>query len=177
MIASNIMYVVGQYPRFLRIHWRFLKTGGATRFHAGGSASCNRCGCAVVNKLFEFMRERYPGVQEMVRAAPSARRRQVCTTDRTTAARAQSCETFLKIAKKCRRKFITIQMGETKPFIEEILERMAEIMSDLEHKEIYVFYEALATIIQVLQTLATRLLRSPSPALLSRSWSRMSGRS
>ena len=33
VIASNIMYVVGQYPRFLRDHWRFLKT--------------------VVNKLFE----------------------------------------------------------------------------------------------------------------------------
>lgn len=35
IVASNIMYVVGQYPRFLRAHWRFLKT--------------------VVNKLFEFM--------------------------------------------------------------------------------------------------------------------------
>lgn len=29
------MYIVGQYPRFLRAHWKFLKT--------------------VVNKLFEFM--------------------------------------------------------------------------------------------------------------------------
>lgn len=35
IIASNIMYIVGQYPRFLRAHWKFLKT--------------------VVNKLFEFM--------------------------------------------------------------------------------------------------------------------------
>ncbi|CAJ2633415.1 unnamed protein product [Trifolium pratense] len=35
VIASNIMYVVGQYPRFLRAHRKFLKT--------------------VVNKLFEFM--------------------------------------------------------------------------------------------------------------------------
>ncbi|CAB4067879.1 XPO1 [Lepeophtheirus salmonis] len=26
IIASNIMYIVGQYPRFLRAHWRFLKT-------------------------------------------------------------------------------------------------------------------------------------------------------
>jgi hypothetical protein len=33
VIASNIMYVVGQYPRFLRAHWKFLRT--------------------VVNKLFE----------------------------------------------------------------------------------------------------------------------------
>lgn len=36
-------YVVGQYPRFLRNHWKFLKT--------------------VVNKLFEFMHETHPGVQ------------------------------------------------------------------------------------------------------------------
>nr|GMD56609.1 protein EXPORTIN 1A-like isoform X2 [Ipomoea batatas] len=43
VIASNIMYVVGQYPRFLRAHWKFLKT--------------------VVNKLFEFMHESHPGVQ------------------------------------------------------------------------------------------------------------------
>jgi len=40
IIASNIMYVVGQYPRFLRAHWRFLKT--------------------VVNKLFEFMHGKLP---------------------------------------------------------------------------------------------------------------------
>ena len=46
VIASNIMYVVGQYPRFLRMHWRFLKT--------------------VVKKLFEFMHEKYEGVQDMV---------------------------------------------------------------------------------------------------------------
>lgn len=47
VIASNIMYIVGQYPRFLRANWRFLKT--------------------VVNKLFEFMRETHPGIQDMVR--------------------------------------------------------------------------------------------------------------
>ena len=41
IIASNIMYIVGQYPRFLRAHWRFLKT--------------------VVNKLFEFMHETHEG--------------------------------------------------------------------------------------------------------------------
>ena len=46
VIASNIMYIVGQYPRFLQAHWQFLKT--------------------VVNKLFEFMHETHPGVQDMV---------------------------------------------------------------------------------------------------------------
>ena len=42
--ASNIMYVVGQYPRFLNNHWKFLKT--------------------VVKKLFEFMHESFEGVQD-----------------------------------------------------------------------------------------------------------------
>jgi exportin-1 len=41
-IASDIMYVVGQFPNFLCIHWAFLKT--------------------VINKLKEFMREKHPGV-------------------------------------------------------------------------------------------------------------------
>ncbi|KAH7878320.1 armadillo-type protein [Lentinula edodes] len=45
MIAANIMYIVGQYPRFLKAHWRFLKT--------------------VVNKLFEFIHETHEGVQDM----------------------------------------------------------------------------------------------------------------
>jgi exportin-1 len=26
VVASNIMYIVGQYPRFLRAHWKFLRT-------------------------------------------------------------------------------------------------------------------------------------------------------
>ena len=59
-------YVVGQYPRFLRNHWKFLKT--------------------VVNKLFEFMHETHPGVQDM------------------------ACETFLKICYKCKRKFVLLQV-------------------------------------------------------------------
>ena len=60
------MYIVGQYPRFLRAHWRFLKT--------------------VVNKLFEFMHETHEGVQDM------------------------ACDTFIKIALKCRRQFVQIQV-------------------------------------------------------------------
>src|SRR5690242_13779669 len=43
IVAANIMYIVGQYPRFLRAHWKFLRT--------------------VVYKLFEFMHELHPGVQ------------------------------------------------------------------------------------------------------------------
>lgn len=57
---------MGQYPRFLRAHWKFLKT--------------------VVNKLFEFMHETHPGVQDM------------------------ACDTFLKIVQKCKRKFVIVQV-------------------------------------------------------------------
>ena len=56
---------MGQYPRFLRNHWKFLKT--------------------VINKLFEFMHELHPGVQDM------------------------ACETFIKITHKCKRKFVVQQ--------------------------------------------------------------------
>ena len=88
MVASNIMYVVGQYPRFLRAHWKFLKT--------------------VVNKLFEFMHELHPGVQDM------------------------ACDTFLKISQKCRRKFVILQVGEAMPFIDELCLNLRAIISDLE---------------------------------------------
>ncbi len=65
--------MVGQYPRFLRNHWKFLKT--------------------VVNKLFEFMHETHPGVQDM------------------------ACETFLKITHKCKRKFVVLQVGPSRPTV------------------------------------------------------------
>lgn len=98
VVASNIMYVVGQYPRFLKAHWKFLKT--------------------VVNKLFEFMHEVHPGVQDM------------------------ACDTFLKIATKCRRKFVTLQADETSPFICELVDSLPSIISDLEPHQIQAFYEA-----------------------------------
>jgi len=62
VVASNIMYVVGQYPKFLKANWNFLKT--------------------VVKKLFEFMKETFPGVMEM------------------------ACNTFLTIANKCKEDFV-----------------------------------------------------------------------
>lgn len=92
VVASNIMYIVGQYPRFLRAHWKFLKT--------------------VVNKLFEFMHETHPGVQDM------------------------ACDTFLKIAQKCRRKFVTPQYGESVVFVEEILDTLPTIIQDLEQQQV-----------------------------------------
>lgn len=98
VVASNIMYVVGQYPRFLKAHWKFLKT--------------------VVNKLFEFMHESHPGVQDM------------------------ACDTFLKITTKCKRKFVTLQTEETQPFICELVESLPSIISDLEPHQVQAFYEA-----------------------------------
>nr|CAD7437913.1 unnamed protein product [Timema bartmani] len=103
IIASNIMYVVGQYPRFLRAHWKFLKT--------------------VVNKLFEFMHETHDGVQDM------------------------ACDTFIKIALKCRRHFVTVQIGEVIPFIEEILNTLSTIICDLQTQQIQTFYEAVCYMI------------------------------
>jgi exportin-1 len=98
VVASNIMYIVGQYPRFLKAHWKFLKT--------------------VVNKLFEFMHESHEGVQDM------------------------ACDTFIKIAKSCRRHFVAHQPGETEPFIEEIVRNMRKITCDLSPQQVHTFYEA-----------------------------------
>ncbi|KAF6170016.1 hypothetical protein GIB67_034408 [Kingdonia uniflora] len=67
----------GQYPKFLGAHWKFLKI--------------------VVNKLFEFMHQSHPGVQDM------------------------ACDTFLKIGQRCKRKFVIIQVGEHEPFVSELL--------------------------------------------------------
>ncbi|KAL5167914.1 Protein EXPORTIN 1A [Glycine soja] len=104
VIASNIMYVVGQYPRFLRAHWKFLKT--------------------VVNKLFEFMHESHPGVQDM------------------------ACDTFLKIVQKCKRKFVITQVGENEPFVSELLSGLPNTIADLEPHQIHTFYESVGNMIQ-----------------------------
>ncbi|CAF9904875.1 MAG: Karyopherin transporter [Heterodermia speciosa] len=98
VVASNIMYIVGQYPRFLKAHWKFLKT--------------------VVNKLFEFMHETHEGVQDM------------------------ACDTFIKIANKCRRHFVALQPGENEPFIDEIVRTMRKITQDLTPQQVHTFYEA-----------------------------------
>ncbi|KAI7548882.1 Exportin-1 [Hortaea werneckii] len=98
VVASNIMYIVGQYPRFLKAHWKFLKT--------------------VVNKLFEFMHETHEGVQDM------------------------ACDTFIKIASKCRRHFVIQQPGESEAFIDEIVRTMRKITCDLSPQQIHTFYEA-----------------------------------
>ncbi|KAF8188381.1 CRM1 C terminal-domain-containing protein [Pholiota molesta] len=101
--ASDIMYIVGQYPRFLKAHWKFLKT--------------------VVNKLFEFMHETHEGVQDM------------------------ACDTFIKIAQKCRRHFVMQQSGEQEPFVDEILRLLHRITVDLSPQQVHTFYEAVGYMI------------------------------
>ncbi|KAJ1026770.1 hypothetical protein NDA16_002067 [Ustilago loliicola] len=103
VVASNIMYIVGQYPRFLKAHWKFLKT--------------------VVNKNFEFMHESHEGVQDM------------------------ACDTYIKIAQKCRRHFVIQQAGEQEPFIDEILRNLHRITLDLSPLQVHTFYEAVGYMI------------------------------
>ncbi|ANB15760.1 exportin CRM1 [Sugiyamaella lignohabitans] len=126
VVASNIMYIVGQYPRFLKAHWRFLKT--------------------VVNKLFEFMHETHEGVQDM------------------------ACDTFIKIAQKCKRHFVAHQQGEAEPFIDEIIKSLDKITSDLQPHQVHTFYEACGHIISAQPVKAQRerllqdLMRLPNMA-------------
>ena len=112
VVASNIMYIVGQYPRFLKAHWKFLKT--------------------VVNKNFEFMHETHEGVQDM------------------------ACDTFIKIAQKCRRHFVMQQAGEQEPFIDEILRNLHRITLDLTPLQVHTFYEAVGYMIAAQPTRPTQ---------------------
>eukprot|EP01125_Pyxidicula_operculata_P012373 TRINITY_DN4063_c0_g1_i2.p1 TRINITY_DN4063_c0_g1~~TRINITY_DN4063_c0_g1_i2.p1 ORF type:complete len:1062 (-),score=182.79 TRINITY_DN4063_c0_g1_i2:21-3074(-) len=103
VIAGNIMYIVGQYPRFLKAHYKFLTT--------------------VVHKLFEFMHEIHPGVQDM------------------------SCDTFLKIAKTCKNDLSSIHPQETTTFTYYVLMNLASITSDLSDQQVYTFFEAVGHMI------------------------------
>jgi exportin-1 len=114
VVASNIMYVVGQYPRFLRQHWKFLRT--------------------VVNKLFEFMHEPHPGVQDM------------------------ACETFLKISEKCKRKFVTPQIPpDPVLFIDELLMNIDKHTNDFpQPHQTQTFYEAVGHMVSAEPDTSTR---------------------
>lgn len=119
------MYIVGQYPRFLMDHWKFLRT--------------------VVNKLFEFMHEMFEGVREM------------------------ACETFLKISKDTKRKFVEPQDGE-RPYVEDILQNLPEHISDLEQSHIHIFYEAVGHMVSIAQTGYRETLLSKLMELPNATW-------
>jgi exportin-1 len=130
VVASDIMYIVGQYPRFLKAHWKFLKT--------------------VVNKLFEFMHETHEGVQDM------------------------ACDTFIKIAQKCRRHFVMQQSQEQDPFVDEILRLLHRITVDLTPQQVHTFYEAVGYMISAQpnkpqqEKLIAKLMELPNAAVSCR---------
>lgn len=47
-----------------------------------------------------------------------------------------ACDTFIKIAQKCKRHFVTVQVGEVVPFIEEILTGISSIICDLNNQQV-----------------------------------------
>ena len=66
------------------------------------------------------MHELHPGVQDM------------------------ACDTFLKISQKCKKKFVVMQQGESKPFIDELLSVLPATVSDLQSHQVHTFYESCA---------------------------------
>ena len=51
-------------------------------------------------------------------------------------------DTFLKIAQKCRRKFVQVQPTESQTFIEELCTSLPGVIADLEAHQVHTFYEA-----------------------------------
>ena len=54
---------------------------------------------------------------------------------------------FLKIAQKCKRKFVTQQPAEPRPFVQDLVAQLPQIISDLEPHQVHAFYEATATLL------------------------------
>lgn len=47
-----------------------------------------------------------------------------------------ACDTFIKIANKCKKLFVLTQPGEIQPFVEEILATITTIVCDLETRQV-----------------------------------------
>lgn len=108
VIASNIMFIVGQYPRFLKAHWKFLKT--------------------VINKLFEFMQEIHPGIQDM------------------------ACDTFQKICKDCYSVILVNEISQDKFLLEYIFESLTVVKKFDEFRHIEQFLNVVGFLISKLNT-------------------------
>lgn len=48
-----------------------------------------------------------------------------------------ACDTFIKIAQKCRRHFVMQQSGEQEPFADEILRLLHRITVDLSPQQVH----------------------------------------
>jgi exportin-1 len=58
-----------------------------------------------------------------------------------------ACDTFIKISQKCKKHFVTVQVGEVAPFVNEILRTMPSIICDLTPHQIQTFYEAVGNMV------------------------------
>ena len=58
-----------------------------------------------------------------------------------------ACDTFLKIAQKCKRKFVTTQYEESQPFIMSLISAIGKHTGDLQSHQVQSFYESVGTMI------------------------------
>eukprot|EP00494_Astrolonche_serrata_P005896 UN05913 len=104
IVAANIMYVVRKNPRFLQRYWKLLQT--------------------VIGKLFEFMLERFPGVQDM------------------------ACETFEEIACKCSRAFSSDKQADAVDFLDQLIKDLPRTISYLSPKLIHQMWKGFGWILK-----------------------------
>ena len=82
-----------------------------------------------------------------------------------------ACDTFIKIAQKCRRHFVLQQSGETEPFVDEILRNLHRITVDLSPLQTHVFFEAVGYMIAAQpnktaqERLIAKLMEMPNQAV------------
>lgn len=82
-----------------------------------------------------------------------------------------ACDTFIKIAQKCRRHFVMQQSGESEPFVDEILRSLHRITVDLSPQQVHTFYEAVGYMISAQpnkptqERLISKLMEMPNNAV------------
>lgn len=82
-----------------------------------------------------------------------------------------ACDTFIKIAQKCRRHFVMQQSGESEPFVDEILRMLHRITIDLSPMQVHTFYEAVGYMISaqpnkpLQEKLIIKLMEMPNSAV------------
>lgn len=82
-----------------------------------------------------------------------------------------ACDTFLKIAQKCRRHFVFQQSGEKEPFIDEILRDLSKITMDLSPHQVQTCYEAIGYMVAaqpnkaVQERLIAKMMEMPNAAV------------
>lgn len=107
LFDSNVMYIVGQYPRFLKNHWQFL--------------------LQIMNKLFQCMHDNNEGIKDM------------------------ACDTFERVVSRCKYQFVINRPDDTEsnvPMINNIVNNMGQITSDLSPSQLTSFYKSCATVIR-----------------------------